>query len=111
MLWGKSFPRIRTLLYILYRCPQARLRTFPAGLGNRGDERSGIEMGRQEREVQIALHQAAYGDTHTRCKQSRERLLDVGVTAMNSIATVWWSGWGLPPGCRQFLQLCVSIVR
>ena len=53
---GESFPRIRTLLYLLYRCPQARLRTFPGGLGNRGNERSGIKMGHQERGVQIALH-------------------------------------------------------
>ena len=53
---GQNFPRSRTLVDILYCCPQARLRTFPGGLGNRGDESSEIKMGRQERGVQIALH-------------------------------------------------------
>ena len=37
---GQHLPRIRTFTDILYCCPQARLRTFPAILGNRGDKRS-----------------------------------------------------------------------
>ncbi len=40
---GEDFPRSRTCLYILYRCPQARLRTFPGRLGNRGDQSSKVE--------------------------------------------------------------------
>ncbi len=53
---GRNPPRIRTLLDILYRCPQARLRTFPAILGNRGGKRSWVKIGRQKCRVQIALH-------------------------------------------------------
>ena len=80
MLWGKTCPSHATLVDILYCCPQARLRTFPGGLGNRGDESSEIKMGRQESGVQIALHRpnAAF----TLMPALPERLLDVGATAM-----------------------------
>jgi hypothetical protein len=54
--WRQHLPRIRTLLDILYCCPQARLRTFPGILGNRGDKRSWVKIGSQKGRVQIALH-------------------------------------------------------
>ena len=53
---GQNLPRIRTLLDILYCCPQALLRTFPGLLGNRGDKSCWVKMGRQKCRVQIALH-------------------------------------------------------
>jgi hypothetical protein len=41
---GESFPRIRALYYILHCCTQARLRTFPFRVGNRGDKSSEVKM-------------------------------------------------------------------
>src|SRR5436190_16987194 len=52
---GQNFPRSRTLVDILYCCPQARLRTLPVPLGNRGDKGCAVEMGCQERRVQVTL--------------------------------------------------------
>jgi hypothetical protein len=53
---GQDLPRIRTLDECLSRCPQARLRTLPDLLGERGKEGLHVEIGRQKRGVQVALH-------------------------------------------------------
>src|SRR5207248_1851417 len=52
---GESFPRIRALNDILHCCPQARLRTLPFLLGNRGDKGSQIKMAGQKRRIEITL--------------------------------------------------------
>ena len=47
---------MRALLEPLYHGSQARLRTFPDGLGDRGDNLFWFEEGQEEGRVQIALH-------------------------------------------------------
>src|SRR5258707_11968865 len=55
---GQDLPLIRAFFDSLVCCPQARLRTLPGNdiLGTRGGEFCWIEIGRQKRRVQIALH-------------------------------------------------------
>ena len=77
---GQDLPRIRTLDGCLYCCPQARLRTLPGFLGNRGKEGLEIEMRGQKRRVQVALHRT--NATGTPVPTLPERFLDVGATAM-----------------------------
>jgi hypothetical protein len=52
----ESFPRIRTLLDILYCCLQARLRTFPLFMGNRGHMSSEVKMDGKKSRIEITLH-------------------------------------------------------
>jgi hypothetical protein len=80
---GQNLPRIRALDGGLYRCPQARLRTLPVGLGKRGKEGLEIEMRRQKRRVQVTLYRA--NATRALVPTLRERLLDVGATAMTEL--------------------------
>ena len=77
---GQNLPRIRALDDCLSCCPQARLRTLPEILGNRGKEGLHIQMRRQKRGVQVALHRPNATGTHVPAE--RERLLDGGATAM-----------------------------
>ncbi len=49
-------PLIRTLLKLLHHGLQARLRTFPDWLGDRGDRLLRFQVGQQEGRVQITLH-------------------------------------------------------
>jgi len=53
---GQDLPFIRTLLEILHHGLQARLRTFPDMLGDRGLCLPGFQVGQQESRVEIALH-------------------------------------------------------
>ena len=46
---GQDLPRIRALDGGLSCCPQARLRTLPGSLGNRGKEGLHVKMRRQKR--------------------------------------------------------------
>ena len=77
---GQVLPRIRALDDNLYRCPQARLRTLPEILGKRGMEGLEMQMRRQKRRVQVALHWPNATGTHMPAE--RERFLDVGATPM-----------------------------
>ena len=77
---GQDLPRIRALDGCLSCCPQARLRTLPDLLGKRGKEGLHVEIGRQKRRVQVTLHRPNATGTHMPAE--RERLLDVGATAM-----------------------------
>ena len=45
---GQGLPRIRALDGCLYCCPQARLRTLPEVLGNRGNKGLEMQMCRQK---------------------------------------------------------------
>src|SRR5215471_16797516 len=49
-------PLIRTLLQFLHHGLQARLRTFPVVLGDRGDGLFRFKVGEQEGRIEIALH-------------------------------------------------------
>src|SRR5215471_12676070 len=53
---GKELPFIRALLEVLYHGSQARLRTCPDLLGDRGDRLFRFKVGQQEGRVQITLH-------------------------------------------------------
>jgi hypothetical protein len=77
---GQHLPRIRTLDINLYCCPQARLRTLPGALSNRGDKRIQVEMSRQKCRIQIPLNGS--DATATRVPPHREWFLRMGPTAM-----------------------------
>src|SRR5690349_25154047 len=77
---GQGLPRSRTLVDILYCCPQARLRTLPVLLGNREDKRCAVEMGREERRVQVKLD--ATDATFTLMPSLRQRLFHAASAAM-----------------------------
>ena len=53
---GQALPFIRTLLQPLHYGSQARFRTLPDVLGNRGDRLLRGQVGQQEGRVQISLH-------------------------------------------------------
>jgi hypothetical protein len=53
---GQVLPLIRTLLKLLHHGLQARLRTFPDRLGDRGDRLLRFQVGQQESRVEITLH-------------------------------------------------------
>src|SRR5260370_1159684 len=53
---GQVLPFIRTLLETLHHGLQARLRTFPDMLGDRGFCLPRFKVGQQESRVEIALH-------------------------------------------------------
>ncbi len=53
---GQVLPLIRALLQILHHGPQARLRTLPDVLGDRGDGLFRFQVGEQESRVQVTLH-------------------------------------------------------
>src|SRR6185437_6584563 len=72
---GQVLPRIRTLDGCLYCCPQARLRTLPGSMGNRGKKGLEIQMRRQKRGVQVTLYWP--NATGALVPPFSERLLDV----------------------------------
>ena len=53
---GQEMSLIRTLLEILHHGSQARLRTFPDVLGDRGVCLLRFQVGEQESRVQVTLH-------------------------------------------------------
>ena len=80
MLWGSTFPAFARWMVASPAAQPSRLRTFPGFLGKRGKEGLQIQMRRQKRGVQVALHRPNATGTHMPAE--RERLLDVGTTAM-----------------------------
>ena len=55
---GQRLPLIRTLLQVLHHGSQARLRTFPDVLGDRGVGLLRFQVGQQERRIEITLHRS-----------------------------------------------------
>lgn len=81
---GQGLPVIRTLLQTLDHGLQARLRTFPDGLGDRGGVGLQVEKRQQEGRVQIALY---WSDAALALVPAlRQRLLAVRLAAMAILA-------------------------
>src|SRR2546427_196943 len=97
---GQSLPRIRTFLNVLYRCPQARLRTLPGLLGNRGDLSSEIKARGQEGRVEVALHWP--NPAVTLMPALPERLLDIASTAMTILRQFGCGRWDFMQGAASF---------
>jgi len=72
---GQVLPLIRTLLQSLHHGSQARLRTFPGMLGDRGDDLFGFKVSQQEGGIEVALHRPT--STRAGMKSLRERLFDI----------------------------------
>ena len=101
---GQFLPLIRTLLQILYHGSQARLRTFPHVVVDRGKSLLPFQVGKPRKPntdhaalVQIHKDMCASAVIVASC--------DTACTDGN-IETVWSGGQRLHIGCRQFLQLC-----
>ena len=103
---GQDLPRIRALDDCLYCCPQARLRTLPGSLGKRGKESLQIEMRRQKRGVQVTLHRPNATGTHLPAQ--RQRLFDVGATAMAILRELGALGGNFDQGAARTRPRCVG---
>ena len=83
MLWGKTCPAFARWMIASPAAQPSRLRTLPEVLGNRGKAGLEIEMRRQKRGVQVALHRP--NATGALMPALSERLLDVGTTPMTIV--------------------------
>lgn len=101
----QDLPLIRTLIQSLHLGSQARLRALPRFGGDGGNEVFGVQKGQQAGAIQVPL---GWTDaTGAVMPALGERLLHVLLTATGSVCS---ERSRLPAGCRQFLQLCVSVV-
>ena len=105
---GHHLPRIRALDGGLSCCPQARLRTLPGGLGNRGKEGLHIKMRGQKCGVQVTLHWA--NPARALVPSLSERLLDVGATAMAILRELGTLRGDFYQGAARARPRCVSRV-
>ena len=103
---GQVLPLIRTLLQILHHGSQARLRTCPDLLGDGGDGLLWSQVGKAGRP---STDRAA--PVPTRMRRYASAATGVSSHTVHSDGntdSVWFWRERLPPGSRQFLQLCGS---